>query len=131
MEPEKSPFNNILTSTDPYLLYMTSMPFRNPEALYRYAHIMSNLLTECDDAWTDGVNHPVLVYTGENDKVADKAGSIALANRLPNSTLRIDDSEDHFAQFYRQEVADMIHSYVSMHRTGAVDAQPIAEAVTA
>lgn len=108
---DENAIGTILTSTDPHLLYMTSMPFRTPEALYRYANMMSLMFAESDDAHTSTIDTPVLVYGGMKDKITHPDVARQLAQQLKNGSLHISDDSDHFAQFYEQAVANMIIDY--------------------
>lgn len=100
--------SGILTSTDPYLLYMTSMPFRTPESLFRYANMMRTLFAEREDAWTGDVAQPVQVYVGSNDVVTHPDLGRALCERLPRGELHHDEEGDHFSQYYDQRIADLL-----------------------
>ncbi len=108
---DENAIGTILTSTDPHLLYMTSMPFRTPEALYRYANMMALMFAESDDAYTNSIETPVLVYGGMKDKITHPDVARHLADNLKNGSLHISDDSDHFAQFYEQNVANMIIEY--------------------
>src|SRR5690606_10999822 len=99
--------SGILTSTDPYLLYMTSMPFRTPESLYRYANMMRTLFAEREDAWTGDVTQPVQVYVGSKDMVTHPDLGKALCDGLRHGQLHHDEDGDHFSQYYDQRVADL------------------------
>lgn len=111
--------NNILTSTDPYLLYMTSMPFRTPESLYRYANMMHTLFSERPDAWTHDVEQPVLVYVGENDIVTHPDIGRALCDGLRNGKLHLDGDGDHFSHYYDARTAELIRAFVGQHQLQA------------
>lgn len=118
-EADQGLFTRILTSTDPYLLYMTSMPFRNAEALYRYANVMANLFMEREDAWTTGVKHPVLVYSGKNDTVTHEDAAATIAEKLENGEHYNDENGDHFAHFYQRKVAQIISQFAEKVASGA------------
>lgn len=109
----------ILTSTDPYLLYMTSMPFRSPESLFRYANMMHTLFGERPDAWTGDVTQPVLVYVGDGDVVTHPDIGRALCDGLQDGALCHDPEGDHFAHYYEQRIADMIRGAVCIDRQNA------------
>jgi pimeloyl-ACP methyl ester carboxylesterase len=112
-EADQGLFTRILTSTDPYLLYMTSLPFRNAEALYRYANVMVNVFTEREDAWTTGVKHPVLVYSGMKDTVTHTDAAATIAAKLENGVHYCDENGDHFAHFYQRKVAQIIAQFIA------------------
>ncbi len=111
--------NNILTSTDPYLLYMTGMPFRTPDSLYRYANMMHTLFSERPDAWTHDVTQPVLVYVGEQDVVTHPDIGRALCNGLRNGQLQLDADGDHFSHYYDTRISDLIRNFVGQHQLQA------------
>lgn len=100
--------SGILTSTDPYLLYMTSMPFRTPESLYRYANMMRTLFAEREDAWTGDVTQPVQVYVGDKDMVTHPDLGKALCDGLRHGQLHHDGDGDHFSHYYDQRIADLL-----------------------
>lgn len=113
---DRKTISTILTSTDPFLLYMTSVPFRTPESLYRYANMMAGLFDERDDAWTGSVPHPVLVYVGGNDLVTHPDVGRFLANALESGELSYDQNGDHFSHFYDEDVAAMIKKFAAQHQ---------------
>jgi nucleoside-diphosphate-sugar epimerase/pimeloyl-ACP methyl ester carboxylesterase len=111
--------SNILTSTDPYLLYMTSLPFRTPESLFRYANMMRTLFGERSDAWTRDVTQPVLVYVGERDVVTHPDIGKALCDGLQRGYLHQDAEGDHFSHYYDQRVADLICRHLAPDQQNA------------
>ncbi|WP_058834685.1 alpha/beta fold hydrolase [Luteimonas abyssi] len=111
--------STILTSTDPYLLYMTSMPFRTAESLYRYANMMRTLFAERPDAWTQDVTQPVLVYVGDEDVVTHPDIGKALCAGLRQGELHHDPEGDHFAHYYEQRIADMIRGALAVDQQNA------------
>lgn len=112
--------SGILTSTDPYLLYMTSLPFRTPESLFRYANMMRTLFAEREDAWTRDVAQPVAVYVGDKDVVTHPDIGLALCQGLANGRLHHDPDGDHFGHYYDQRVADLVRA----HLQSAAQRQP-------
>jgi len=112
---DQKSMGTILTSTDPHLLYMTSMPFRTPEALYRYANMMSKMFAEQGDAYTSSIDKPVLVYGCLNDKITHPDVAKGLASAIKNSELYLSETNDHFAQFYEKSVAELIHTFCQKH----------------
>lgn len=120
---DRKSLSNILTSTDPYLLYMTSMPFRNPESLHRYAQMMDALFNERPDAWTGDVEQPVLVYVGGNDVVTHPDVGQALHAGLANGVLHVDPDGDHFSHYYDERLAELVAEFALVH-AGERDAVP-------
>ncbi|HAT33982.1 MAG TPA: Male sterility-like protein [Janthinobacterium sp.] len=114
---DRKMISTILTSTDPFLLYMTSVPFRTPEALFRYASMMDGLFKEREDAWTADVPHAVLVHVGGKDLVTHPDVGRFLVERLENGQLSFDENGDHFSHFYDADLATMIKQFVAQHQT--------------
>ncbi|VUD46770.1 Linear gramicidin synthase subunit D [Thalassocella blandensis] len=112
-ESDENAISSILTSTDPYLLYMTSMPFRTTESLFRYANMMNNLFHEPEDAYTTGVQTRTLVFGCDQDEVTHPLLAKALKQKLANAELVIEENAGHFAQFYDEKVAKMVSDFVN------------------
>lgn len=104
--------SSILTSTDPYLMYMTSLPFRNAESLFRYANMMRTLFGEREDAWTHDVSQPVVVHVAGNDVVTHPDIGKALCDGLRHGSLHFDENGDHFGHYYDQSVADLLREHL-------------------
>lgn len=105
-----------MLSSDELLLNMTSAPFKNPEALYRYANLVMHLVREPEHAWTPFVECPVLVLSGERDSIAHPDESRELARRLKRATLRIDEGADHFALYNDPGYGKLIHDFADRAR---------------
>lgn len=114
---DEQAIDSVLTSTDPHLLYMTSMPFRNAESLFRYANMMHQMFNEQDDAFTSGISAPVLVLGCEHDEVTHPKLAQALADNLSNSELVMLENAGHFAQYYDHHVANLVADFVSRIKT--------------
>ncbi|MCL2914491.1 alpha/beta fold hydrolase [Shewanella corallii] len=108
---DEKAIDSVLTSTDPHLLYMTSMPFRNAESLYRYANMMHTMFNEREDAFTRGIKAPVMVLGCEQDEVTHPELARALAHRLPRGELVMLSDAGHFAQYYDAGIAKMLAEF--------------------
>lgn len=104
--------SSILTSTDPYLMYMTSLPFRTAESLFRYANMMRTLFAEREDAWTHDVAQPVVVYVAGKDMVTHPDLGQALCDGLRNGQLHFDEEGDHFSHYYDDRVAELVRGHL-------------------
>ena len=102
-----------MLSSDELLLNMTSAPFKTPEALYRYANLVTHLMHEPEHVWAPFVECPVLVLSGERDSVAHPEESRELARRLQRVTLRVDDGADHFALYNDPSYGKLIHDFAA------------------
>ncbi|TSC34277.1 MULTISPECIES: alpha/beta fold hydrolase [Corallococcus] len=118
---------SVLTSTDPHLLYMTSVPFRTPASLFRYAHMVSALFREREDAWTTSVKQPVLVYGGGADLISHPDQVAALASRLVDARTVLNPTADHFSHFYDEGIATMIEDFAQNAPPLAAPPEPATE----
>lgn len=119
---DQKAIDSILTSTDPYLLYMTSMPFRTPESLFRYANMMTKMFAERDDAYTSDINTPVLVFGCGNDEITHIDVAKALSSQLKHGELIIDQEAGHFAQYYDPKVAIMAADFIQSKQLATQEA---------
>ncbi|WP_338865222.1 alpha/beta fold hydrolase [Myxococcus stipitatus] len=102
---------SVLTSTDPHLLYMTSVPFRTPSSLFRYANMVCALFREREDAWTSSVTQPVLVHGGGADAISHPDQVARLASRLVRARTVLNPNGDHFSHFHDEGIATMIEDF--------------------
>ena len=108
---DRSRIARLLAATDPYLLHMTSAPFRDPDTLYRYAHMLTRMFEE-PELHAVAPMPPILVYACRQDLVSHFQIGAHLHSLIPTSELRIDPEGDHFAHFYEDRVAEMIRSFI-------------------
>jgi nucleoside-diphosphate-sugar epimerase/pimeloyl-ACP methyl ester carboxylesterase len=92
--------SGLLTTVDPFLLHLTSAPFRDPESLYRYAHFVLRLFGDREkDEWTT-VSVPTVVVTGSKDTIAHPDASADIARQIPGAQLVCWPEGDHFVLYY-------------------------------
>lgn len=115
---------SVLTSTDPHLLYMTSVPFRTPSSLFRYANMVCALFREREDAWTSSVKQPVLVFGGGADAISHPDQVALLASRLVGARTVLKPEADHFSHFYDEGMATMIEDFAQHAPSGALPVEP-------
>lgn len=121
---ERKVVASVLTSTDPHLLYMTSVPFRTPTSLFRYANMVCALFREREDAWTSSVTQPVLVYGGGADAISHPDQVGRLASRLARARTVLNPEGDHFSHFYDEGIATMIEDFAQHEPMGSLPAGP-------
>jgi pimeloyl-ACP methyl ester carboxylesterase len=118
---ERQRLSSIIASTDPYLLYLSSLPYRSPEALYRYANMMTGLFRcPCDD-WLRRIEQPVLVRVSEDNQLAHPDIGRAVSSKLAHGTLESVATGGHFSHFYQAEVAAGIRRFIAQTSTAATD----------
>ncbi|QSQ14567.1 alpha/beta fold hydrolase [Myxococcus landrumensis] len=115
---------SVLTSTDPHLLYMTSVPFRTPSSLFRYANMVCALFREREDAWTSSVAQPVLVHGGGADAISHPDQVARLASRLARARTVLNPNGDHFSHFYDEGIAAMIEEFAQQAPSGVLPVEP-------
>lgn len=104
--------NSVISSTDPRLMAMTSLPYQNSETLYRYANMMNNLFNEQEDAYTNDVHQPTLVVGCRNDEITHPESAVALSKCLSHGRLLMLENSGHFAHYYESKIAESIIQFV-------------------
>jgi pimeloyl-ACP methyl ester carboxylesterase len=104
--------NGILGELDPSLVHMTSAPFRSPEALYRYAHMLAGYARAPEDGWASSVRAPTLVVTSTDDSIAHPAASRSIAARIPDAELAVIQSADHFFLLQDARAPELIRGFL-------------------
>jgi nucleoside-diphosphate-sugar epimerase/pimeloyl-ACP methyl ester carboxylesterase len=118
---ERQRLSSIIASTDPYLLYLSSLPYRSPEALYRYANMMTGLFRRPCDEWLRRIEQPVLVRVSEDNQLAHPDIGRAVSSKLAHGTLESVATGGHFSHFYQAEVAAGIRRFIAQTSTAATD----------
>ena len=109
---DKKAINSVISSTDPRLMAMTSLPYQNSETLYRYANMMNNLFNERDDAYTSDVHQPVLVVGCQSDEITHPESAVELSRCLSNGRLLMLEDSGHFAHYYDSSLAKSIIQFI-------------------
>jgi nucleoside-diphosphate-sugar epimerase/pimeloyl-ACP methyl ester carboxylesterase len=118
---------SIMDGVDPFLLHLTSAPFRNPEALYRYASLFVQHFRG-DELQAGAVDVPSLVVTAQGDVVAHHLASREVADRIENSRFMDIPGGDHFSMYFDEGLADTVAAFVAEHQPAPV---PVREPVPA
>lgn len=114
-EADRETVSSILLSTDPFLLHLTSAPFRNPDALYRYAHMLTRLFDREQFGGAGAEHVPSLLITGDKDAVAHPAASYEIARQLRRArSISIPDG-DHFSFYYDARLARQVGEFIVEH----------------
>ena len=118
---EQGQLSDILTSTDSLLLNLTSVPFRTPESLYRYANLITRFHAEPDRGLPERIHAPAFVVSGRQDAVAHCEGSVALAGRLPDSKLLMFEDGDHFILYTEERVVEAVLEFLLTVERGRLE----------
>lgn len=125
--------SNVLNYTDPDLLHLTSAPFQSPEALYRYAVMVTRFNEEPLHAWTRGVSGSTLVVTGSQDTIAHPQESRSLAEMIPGARCLELPQGNHFSLYHdaalRAELAQFLSACADFRRSSQAEVSRGAEAL--
>jgi nucleoside-diphosphate-sugar epimerase/pimeloyl-ACP methyl ester carboxylesterase len=102
----------LLMSTDPDLIHLTSFPYDNVDTLHRYGRLITEALREDIEPWVDRVACPAFVVTGELDATEHPGGSRYVASRLHDARLVVHEDMDHFGLFTSAALCDEIAAFL-------------------
>ncbi len=102
----------LLMSTDPDLIHLTSYPYDSVDTLHRYGRLITETLKEDLEGWIDGVRCPALVVSGERDATEHPAASRHVASRLDDALLEVYPEMDHFGLFNSPELAEAVAAFL-------------------
>lgn len=80
---------------NPALRNIINAPFRTPELLYRYAHMISQSFREPEHAWTIGITAPTMIIASSNDQIASVEAAREIAGRIKGAQLVILEGDNH------------------------------------
>jgi pimeloyl-ACP methyl ester carboxylesterase len=103
----------LLASTAPEFLHLTSVPFHSANHLQRYARLVHALLRESISPRELDISVPTLVMTGDRDQTAHPEGSRALAGDISRSRFACVDGADHFALYRHEGFQSQVDAFVS------------------
>jgi pimeloyl-ACP methyl ester carboxylesterase/nucleoside-diphosphate-sugar epimerase len=112
----------LLTSTDPDLIHLTSVPFDSVDALHRYGRLITEAFKEDAAPWARDVKCRAFVASGERDTTAHPDGSRFLASQLPSAKLEIYPDMDHYGLFGHERLSEDIAAFLDAQRpTGSTE----------
>jgi pimeloyl-ACP methyl ester carboxylesterase len=111
--PTGTATDQLLASTAPEFLHLTSVPFHSANHLQRYARLVHALLRESISPSELDITVPTLVMTGDRDQTAHPEGSRALADDIVRSRFACVDGADHFALYRHEGFQSQVDAFVS------------------
>jgi nucleoside-diphosphate-sugar epimerase/pimeloyl-ACP methyl ester carboxylesterase len=105
--------HELLTSTNPDFLHLTSIPFSNYDNLYRYAKLIKALI---DEPMVDSdfeVQVPTLVLTASSDVTAHPAASKKVSEWIAGAAFTSVEGGDHFSLYSNERCRKAILSFVT------------------
>jgi pimeloyl-ACP methyl ester carboxylesterase len=115
---ESDDATNVLSFADAELIHLTSLPYRSPETLFRYAHCVARFWDEPDHGWTAGVEAPALIVTAGCDQIAHQAESEEIHRKLTDSELVLLPQGDHFSVYRDGALVDRVFEFIAGSRDG-------------
>lgn len=104
--------NDLLTSTNPDFLHLTSIPFSNHDNLYRYAKLIKALIDEPVVDSDFEVQVSTLVLTGSSDITAHPAASKKVSEWIAGATFTSIEGGDHFSLYSSEHCRKAILDFV-------------------
>ncbi len=89
----------VLTSARADVAHLVVHPYATAELLYRYGRLNGSIMDTDVSPLLHRVTQPTLVVTSEDDSTAHPAGSMRVAEGLPNGVLRVEPHGDHLSLF--------------------------------
>jgi len=102
----------ILSSTDPELLHLTSLPFADPSSMYRYGKLITGVMDAPMSAWLPRVRQPILFITCGKDCTTHPEGTRRAALIAQRGELVELPDADHFALYKLPEVAVRVAAFL-------------------
>lgn len=110
---ERAQVSRVLGEVDPSLVHLTSLSFRSPAALHRYALLLREFFAELDEREPPSVTAPTLVLTGTNDQVADPVAAAAVGAQIPGARQIEMTGGDHYSMYFDPAVGRMIAGFIA------------------
>jgi nucleoside-diphosphate-sugar epimerase/pimeloyl-ACP methyl ester carboxylesterase len=118
----------LIMSSEPDLIHLTSVPYDSIDALHRYGRLISEVLKDNAAQWAGRVDRPVFAISGEQDATEHPAGTRFVASLLQNARLRIYPDMDHFGLFNSPQLGDDIAAFLAEHSQAAPSRALVASA---
>lgn len=97
----------LLSSTDPDLVHLTSVPFESADNLFKYAHLVDGYMCSFPENIHD-CKHNVLVLTGDRDVTTSPGSSRYIASKIKKSTFIEIAGGDHFMHYKMDGCKDVV-----------------------
>jgi len=91
--------HNLLKNFRKDLAHVVLYPYANSQLLHRYGKSNGNIMQTNVSSLLSQATQPSLVVTSEDDNTAHPAGSMFVAERLPNARLQVEKHGDHLSIF--------------------------------
>lgn len=104
---------SVLHATNANYLQYTSLPFRSPQNIYRYANQISTFYREKDIDWANEVDVPTLVLTAKNDINTHPNGSRFISELMPDASyVELGDGDHYLMDSHTEFVLKSITKHI-------------------
>lgn len=119
----------LLSSTDPDLIHLTSMPFHNVGHLIRYAKLIAEFNEEKLDDRSKMPFQNTLIISGEKDVTANPKASFRIHQMMENSNLILSKDYNHFSLYndadYIGKIVDFLEQKASCQENHNDNINPV------
>jgi nucleoside-diphosphate-sugar epimerase/pimeloyl-ACP methyl ester carboxylesterase len=113
---QRERLQSLFAGIDPYLLHMTSAPFRNPEALFRYSNLFQRFFRHEAFSTERDAGKRTLVATTPTDVISHPDASVLISSRLKNAELLRLPEGDHYSLFHDVNLPGMVTDFLGEGR---------------
>lgn len=114
---QRDKFLSLFAGVDPFLLHMTSAPFQDPEALFRYASLFRPFFQAPEQLAEQDGGQPTLVVTTPTDIISHPDASLRIAQNLKNGTLLRLPEGDHYALYHDSSLPEQVSQFLQFGGT--------------
>lgn len=114
---QRDKFLSLFAGVDPFLLHMTSAPFQDPEALYRYASLFRPFFVAPEQTREQDGGQPTLVVTTPTDIISHPDASARVAGNLKQASLLRLSAGDHYALYHDSSLPDTVAQFLTSKET--------------
>lgn len=103
---------SLTACVNPALRQIINAPFRTPELMYRYAHMISRSFGEPEHAWAIGITAPTMIIACSNDQIASVEAAREIAGRIRGAQLVVLEGDNHHGIFDDAGIHNIISTFL-------------------
>jgi len=104
--------NDLLSSTDPNLVHLTSIPFHSQDNLFLYARLVTEFINAKINIKELALKQPIYVITCTHDNTTNPSSSQWIYRNIANARFTKLVNEDHFALYRSKELFTLILDFI-------------------
>lgn len=109
---QRDKFLSLFAGVDPFLLHMTSAPFQDPEALFRYASLFRPFFQSPEQTPEQDGGQKTLVVTTPTDIISHPDASARIASQLKAGQLLRLSEGDHYALYHDSQLPELVAQFL-------------------